>query len=420
LLDGIIGALSSGTGHVTVDGDGSGWDLPISGRLYVGSDGQGTLGISGGGTVQNFSGRIGWGSSGTGLVTVDGDGSQWHNAGSLTVGNAGTGTLEITDGGSVTTGSDAFVGENEDSSGTVTVTGAGSIWQIGGRLDIGYDASSLSNGGVGILHIQPGGTVNATQGTAVSLGDQLSLEGGTLSTTQISFPDGGNPDTNFEWTSGTLHVGQFLGDLDNQAGVLAPGNSVGITNIQGNYNQLADATLEIHVGGTTPVSQYDSVRVTGNAFLGGDLELALVNGFVPSSANTFTILHADLDLFSAFANVANGQRLTTSDGLGSFLVNYGPGSAFDPDQIVLSAFLPGDYNGDGTVNAADYVVWRKNDGTQAGYDTWRANFGRTAGSGLGANANAGVPEPATLIMLAGVLIGCSIAVARRSHKLMPQ
>ena len=36
----------------------------------------------------------------------------------------------------------------------------------------------------------------------------------------------------------------------------------------------------------------------------------------------------------------------------------------------------GDYNDDGAVNAADYVVWRKTDGTPEGYNTWRANFGK--------------------------------------------
>jgi hypothetical protein len=42
--------------------------------------------------------------------------------------------------------------------------------------------------------------------------------------------------------------------------------------------------------------------------------------------------------------------------------------------------LEGDYNGDNSVDAADYVWWRKNDGDNpAGYNTWRANFGRTGG-----------------------------------------
>jgi hypothetical protein len=58
---------------------------------------------------------------------------------------------------------------------------------------------------------------------------------------------------------------------------------------------------------------------------------------------------------------------------------------------VVEPPLPGDYNGNGTVDAADYVLWRnggplQNDTTPASvgpedYDVWRANFGRTFGSG---------------------------------------
>ena len=64
--------------------------------------------------------------------------------------------------------------------------------------------------------------------------------------------------------------------------------------------------------------------------------------------------------------------------------------------------LEGDFNGDGSVDAADYVVWRKGLGTtytQADYDVWRAHFGQTAGSGSGASAIAAVPEPTTLVLL---------------------
>ncbi len=41
--------------------------------------------------------------------------------------------------------------------------------------------------------------------------------------------------------------------------------------------------------------------------------------------------------------------------------------------------LEGDFNSDGTVDAADYVVWRKNNGTQEDYDDWRENFGESGG-----------------------------------------
>ncbi len=258
--------------------------------------------------------------------------------------------------------SDSFIGREANSTGTVTVAGTNSTWLIGGQLEIGYDLDAGNNGGTGTLRIQPGGTVNVPLNTFVSVGDLLSLEGGTLSTQSLGFPDGGNADTNFQWTSGTLHVAFFDGNLVNQAGVLAPGNSIGSTVINaGNYNQLADATLEVEIGGTTPGIQHDFVFIFGNAFLGGDLELALIDGFVPASADTFRILQATLNVFNSFANVANGQRLATTDGLGSFLVNYGAGSLFADNEIVLSNFLfatPGDCQIDGRVDLDDYARFR--------------------------------------------------------------
>jgi hypothetical protein len=46
--------------------------------------------------------------------------------------------------------------------------------------------------------------------------------------------------------------------------------------------------------------------------------------------------------------------------------------------------LMGDYNGDGSVDAADYVVWRKDPasfgGDPDGYNTWRADFGASGDS----------------------------------------
>ena len=78
------------------------------------------------------------------------------------------------------------------------------------------------------------------------------------------------------------------------------------------------------------------------------------------------------------------------------------------------AGVPGDYNNDGTVNAADYVLWRKGGtlsnevdtpGTvnAADYTEWRARFGNVSGSGSGLGAGA-VPEPtsALLALLAGL------------------
>jgi hypothetical protein len=47
---------------------------------------------------------------------------------------------------------------------------------------------------------------------------------------------------------------------------------------------------------------------------------------------------------------------------------------------VLDAASPpdGDFNGDLVVDAADYVMWRKTNGTPAAYDLWKANFGEVS------------------------------------------
>jgi hypothetical protein len=77
---------------------------------------------------------------------------------------------------------------------------------------------------------------------------------------------------------------------------------------------------------------------------------------------------------------------------------------------------PGDYNADGIVGAADYVVWRKTPnefgGDPDGYTTWRSHFGQTAGSGLDAGVFAAVPEPATLALL--MFAAASVFLRRRS------
>lgn len=66
--------------------------------------------------------------------------------------------------------------------------------------------------------------------------------------------------------------------------------------------------------------------------------MSLIHGFVPGLENTFSVLSAAGNITGEFSNIASGQRLNTTDGLGSFLVHYGTGSAFNPRQIVLTNF----------------------------------------------------------------------------------
>jgi hypothetical protein len=79
---------------------------------------------------------------------------------------------------------------------------------------------------------------------------------------------------------------------------------------------------------------------------------------------------------------------------------------FSPDALLsVTSLLFGDFNGDGVVDMADYVVFRNGLGTrytQSDYNQWRNNFGRTSTPTLAANAAATIPEAASasLVMIA--------------------
>ncbi|MCI0334913.1 MAG: PEP-CTERM sorting domain-containing protein, partial [Planctomycetes bacterium] len=77
--------------------------------------------------------------------------------------------------------------------------------------------------------------------------------------------------------------------------------------------------------------------------------------------------------------------------------------------------LPGDFNEDGVVDAADYVVWRKTmPGDTAAYTTWRNNFGATAGGGGSGGGGefslSNVPEPGAWLLL---IVGICMLGSRR-------
>jgi hypothetical protein len=88
--------------------------------------------------------------------------------------------------------------------------------------------------------------------------------------------------------------------------------------------------------------------------------------------------------------------------------------------LAATVGLPGDFNQDGKVDAADYVKWRKNETansplpndngltTQAArFNLWRSNFGNMSGSGSGGamESSSQVPEPSSAVLLACGVIG---------------
>lgn len=110
-----------------------------------------------------------------------------------------------------------------------------------------------------------------------------------------------------------------------------------------------------------------------------------------------------------------------------------PQSAFfdDLSLMLAAASVPGDYNGNGTVDAADYVLWREAQATGAttldnrnpslsgpvdaqDYNYWRERFGNTApGAASGvAVAAAAIPEPSGYLLAVTSVVFATLGIGR--------
>ena len=166
-----------------------------------------------------------------------------------------------------------------------------------------------------------------------------------------------------------------------------------------------DSTLEIGLGGTTRNTQYGALVATTLVSLSGTLQVFDFNGFSPAVGNSFDIL-----------DWPTNERVGTFSSV--LLPPLAADRAWDTSQLyttgvisVVASGLAGDYNHNGVVDAADYVVWRNGLGTvytQADYSVWRTHFGQTAGSGSGATGFASaIPEPSAFVLTAVGFLGLS-------------
>jgi hypothetical protein len=111
-----------------------------------------------------------------------------------------------------------------------------------------------------------------------------------------------------------------------------------------------------------------------------------------------------------------GNELVDPDAE-SFVIEFSGGSITVISEMALPA---GDYNRNGVVDAADYVLWRNTAGQTgtglaadgngngvvdtADYNLWRSNFGRSGlGGGAGTAAFTAIPEPSTCVLAAAGL-----------------
>jgi hypothetical protein len=97
--------------------------------------------------------------------------------------------------------------------------------------------------------------------------------------------------------------------------------------------------------------------------------------------------------------------------------------------VLVSDGLPGDYNRNGVVDAADYTVWRDSMGQSGNvaadgnednvvdmedYAMWKVHFGLTESAGGSGSLAVAVPEPTTLALL--LFAACGFAFRRRARR----
>jgi hypothetical protein len=189
----------------------------------------------------------------------------------------------------------------------------------------------------------------------------------------------------------------------------------------GNVLDLSSLTFNLAAGGGSPGDRTYDIRTSLDNFATSLTGLAPINTIRPA----FAPISVDLTA-AQFQNLASPITFQFRWFTPTFNQNT------DWDDITVNGTVvagpqpvAGDYNGNGIVDAADYVVWRNTLGStsdlrangdntgasanvvdQADYTFWRAHFGNS-GSGSGLVLSGQVPEPGSIAL--GVLGVAGIA-----------
>jgi len=182
-------------------------------------------------------------------------------------------------------------------------------------------------------------------------------------------------------------------------GNLVIGTSPGTITLEDSI--LSDATTTVFEVGGTDVTNFDQLLLAGSVTINGTAEISFTDGFAPQESDTFQLV----DLGTA--TLTNWfQQVTAPDGWGVSET----GQLYNL-QYAATPVLGGDFNYDGTVDAADFTVWQDNLGLSASalngngsgattvvhadYLLWKTNFEALA---TGSEGTAAVPEPTTLLL----------------------
>ncbi len=306
-----LGVVAGATGAAAVDGQGSVWTVN-RGDLEVGVNGTGSLAVTGGGLVDAANIIVGTNAGGTGSARVSGVGSKLQSRADLNVGLDGNGSMTVEAGGTVES-RDGYVAAHGGSTSTVTVAGDGSSWAMTGTFFVGYGGGATGN-----VSVSAGGGIKAAK---VMLGN-LAGSSGTMTITGAGsnvtayidngVVNSGSVDVGFEG-SGSLTVtnGGSLDAYDLYAGSAAGSN--GNVLVSGVGSRVAVGNLMV-VGD----AGNGSVEITGGA------SLAAPTILIAASAGSTGVLNigAAAGQTARSAGALEARTIAFGAGNGSIVFNH--------------------------------------------------------------------------------------------------
>ena len=174
--------------------------------------------------------------------------------------------------------------------------------------------------------------------------------------------------------------------------------AAGTLTIAAAYTQGAGGRVAVEVGGTG-AGQFDVLAVTGNASIGGAMDVSFLGGFTPGSSDTFRVLTA-ATRFGAFQFV-NGTLVAQYNPTNVTLVAPTPG-VFNWDAGGLadtSWFNPSNWSPDGLPGATDTAILTINATITLPGSTSVGTFQHNIGTSVGDSTTLNIAAGATLTVL---------------------